>query len=259
MAFNPPIRQWSGRRVWIIGASTGIGAALARQLGAAGARVALSARSRERLDALAADLPQALVLPLDVRQAGQQSEAYARIRQAWGGADLVIFNAGTYSPMRADAFDLASMDEHFAINYHGVVGGLAAVLPDFLARASERPALAIVSSVAGFRGLPAALAYGPSKAALINLAETLYLDLSPRGIGVFLITPGFVDTPLTKQNEFKMPALISADQAATAIITGFAHGDFDTHFPKRFTRWLKLLRLLPYALYFRAVRKMTGL
>jgi len=83
--------------------------------------------------------------------------------------------------------------------------------------------------------------------------------LSPRGIGVFLITPGFVDTPLTKQNEFKMPALISADQAATEIIKGFARGDFDMHFPKRFTRWLKVLRLLPYALYFRAVRKMTGL
>ncbi len=259
MAFNPPIRQWSGRRVWIIGASTGIGAALARQLAVAGARVALSARGREKLDALAADLPQALVLPLDVRHAGQQSEAYARIREAWGGADLVIFNAGTYSPMRADAFDLALMNEHFAINYHGVVGGLAAVLPDFLAREREAPALAIVSSVAGFRGLPGALAYGPSKAALINLAETLYLDLSPRGIGVFLITPGFVDTPLTKQNQFKMPALISADQAATEIIEGFGRGDFDMHFPKRFTRWLKLLRLVPYGLYFRAVRKMTGL
>ena len=259
MSFNPPIRQWSGRRVWIIGASTGIGAALARRLAAAGARVALSARSRDKLDALAAQLPQALVLPLDVRDAQQQSQAYARIRQAWGAADLVIFNAGTYSPMRADAFDLASMDEHFAINYHGVVGGLAAVLPDFLARDREAPALAIVSSVAGFRGLPAALAYGPSKAALINLAETLYLDLSLRGIGVFLITPGFVDTPLTKQNEFKMPALISADQAAAEIIAGFARGDFDMHFPKRFTRWLKLLRLLPYGLYFRAVRKMTGL
>jgi len=149
MAFNPPIGHWSGRRVWIIGASTGIGAALARRLAAAGARVALSARSREKLDALAAELPQALVLPLDVRSADQQGQAYARIKQAWGAADLVIFNAGTYSPMRAAAFDLASMDEHFAINYHGVVNGLAAVLPDFLARDREAPALAIVSSVAG--------------------------------------------------------------------------------------------------------------
>ena len=251
--------KWQGRRVWIVGASTGIGASLASQLATVGARLALSARSRDKLEALAVAAPGALVLPLDVRDVAQQRDAYASIVARWGGADLVIFNAGTYSEMRADQFDLATMDLHFAVNYHGVVNGLAAVLPDFLARSADKPAIAIVASVAGYRGLPGALAYGPSKAALINLAETLYLDLAPRGIGVFLIAPGFVDTPLTRQNKFAMPALISADQAASEIVAGFARGKFEIHFPKRFTRWLKAMRLLPYSLYFRAVHRVTGL
>ena len=255
MSLNPPIRDWRGKRVWIIGASTGIGAALAQRLAGAGARLALSARSQDKLAALAAGMPGALVLPLDVRDAAAQARAYATIVAQWGGADVTLFNAGTYSPMRADAFDLAHMNEHFAINYHGVTNGLAAILPDYLARAASHPCIAIVSSVAGLRGLPMALAYGPSKAALINLAETLYLDLSPKGIAVTLINPGFVDTPLTQQNTFRMPALISAEAAAGHILAGFAAGEFEMHFPKRFTRWLHILRLLPYTLYFALIGK----
>jgi short-subunit dehydrogenase len=120
-------------------------------------------------------------------------------------------------------------------------------------------AIGIVSSVAGYRGLPKALIYGASKAALINFAETLYLDLHPRGLGVYLINPGFVRTPLTARNDFRMPHLIDADQAAREIVAGIEHGDFEIHFPKAFTRQLKLLRLLPYRLYFAAVRRATGL
>jgi short-subunit dehydrogenase len=259
MSLNPPIRDWHGKRVWIVGASTGIGAALAVRLARSGARVALSARSRDKLDVLAKELPGSLVLPLDVRDAQAQADAYASIAAAWGGVDVTVFNAGTYSPMRADEFNLAHMDQHFAVNYHGVTNGLAAILPDYLKRAAEHPVIAIVSSVAGYRGLPRSLAYGPSKAALINLAETLYLDLSPRGIAVTLICPGFVDTPLTKQNDFKMPALISPEQAADEIVAGLARGEFEIHFPKRFTGWLKFLRHMPYGAYFAAIRKSTGL
>jgi short-subunit dehydrogenase len=119
--------------------------------------------------------------------------------------------------------------------------------------------VAICSSVAGYRGLPTSLVYGATKAALINLAETLYMDLSPRGIGVWIVNPGFVKTPLTDRNEFRMPALISADEAAQHIIDGLASGRFEIHFPKRFTRWLKLFRLLPYGIYFRLIRRVTGL
>lgn len=255
MSLNPPIRDWQGKRVWIIGASTGIGAALAQRLAREGARLALSARSQDKLAALAAGMPGALVLPLDVRDAAALASAYATIVAEWGGADVTLFNAGTYSPMSATAFDLAHMNEHFAINYHGVTNGLAAILPDYLARAASHPCIAIVSSVAGLRGLPLALAYGPSKAALINLAETLYLDLAPKGIAVTVINPGFVDTPLTQQNTFQMPALISAEEAAKHIVAGFAAGEFEMHFPKRFTRWLHALRLLPYTAYFALIGK----
>ena len=112
--------------------------------------------------------------------------------------------------------------------------------------------------MAGYRGLPKALAYGPGKAGLINLAESLYLDLSPRAIGVWLINPGFVATPLTAQNAFHMPGLISAEEAARHIVAGFASGAFEMHFPRRFTWWMKLLRILPARLFFRAVRAATG-
>jgi short-subunit dehydrogenase len=119
--------------------------------------------------------------------------------------------------------------------------------------------ISLVSSVAGFRGLPQSLAYGPTKAALIHLAETLYLDLQPQGLGVSVINPGFVDTPLTAGNDFHMPALMSPDEAAQAIVQGWAKGEFEIHFPKRFTRVMKLLRLLPYRLYFALVRRITRL
>jgi NAD(P)-dependent dehydrogenase (short-subunit alcohol dehydrogenase family) len=119
--------------------------------------------------------------------------------------------------------------------------------------------ISLVSSVAGWRGLPNGLAYGPTKAAMTNLAETLYMDLQDRGIGVSLISPGFVATPLTAQNNFQMPALLTPEQAAQAILKGWSQGAFDIHFPKRFTLWLKMLRLLPYRLYFALVRRFTGL
>jgi NAD(P)-dependent dehydrogenase (short-subunit alcohol dehydrogenase family) len=119
--------------------------------------------------------------------------------------------------------------------------------------------VSLTASVAGFRGLPQSLAYGPTKAALTNLAEVLYADLHARGIGVSVIQPGFVETPLTAQNEFKMPALISAAEAADAMLRGWADGNFEIHYPKRFTSWMKLLQVLPYRLYFPIVQRFTGL
>ena len=143
----------------------------------------------------------------------------------------------------------------------GALHVLSGVLPAMLEAAQRGQAghLSLISSVAGFRGLPKSLAYGPTKAALINLAETLYLDLHDLGIGVSVINPGFVATPLTAGNDFTMPALISPEVAAEAILQGWERGEFDIHFPKRFTRVMKLLRLLPYRLYFPAIRRFTGL
>jgi short-subunit dehydrogenase len=113
--------------------------------------------------------------------------------------------------------------------------------------------------VAGYRGLPQSLAYGPTKAALIHLAEALYLDVSTHGLGVSVVNPGFVETPLTAQNTFHMPALMQPEDAARAMLRGWAQGAFEIHYPKRFTRWLKLMRLLPYRMYFGLVRRATGL
>jgi len=255
---NERIRDWRGRRVWIVGASSGIGEALARELAALGARLALSARREAPLRALlAATDSTGLALPLDVTDPQAVQAAADRIERDWGGIDLVVWLAGAYSPMRAQQFDLARARELLDANLHGVFNGLAALLP--MLRRQRSGGIALVSSVAGYRGLPKSIAYGPGKAAVINLAETLWLDLHGEGIGVWLVNPGFVDTQLTAKNEFRMPALMQPGDAARAMIDGFGRGRFEIHFPKRFTLWMQLLRLLPDRLYFAAVRRVTGL
>lgn len=253
---NVPIDDWRGRRVWLVGASSGIGAALARQLAAAGAQLALSARDAARLAEVAADCAGARVLPLDVSRDGDLARARDELLAAWGVLDVVVFNAGTYRPQRAWELTPASVRETLDVNLLGVMDGVAAVVPALIAQRSG--AIVIVGSVAGYCGLPRAAVYGPSKAALVNLAEALYLDLAPKGVGVFLVSPGFVATRLTAQNAFPMPALIQPDEAAHEIVAGLARGAFEIHFPRRFTRVMKLLRCLPYRFFFPLVRRATG-
>ncbi|GAC1330096.1 MAG: SDR family NAD(P)-dependent oxidoreductase [Collimonas sp.] len=252
---NPPIKDWHQLRVWVIGASSGIGAETARQLLDKGARVALSARNMHALQKIPGH--DALQLPLDITIPESVLAARDVIRQRWHGIDLVLIVAGAYNEMRADNFDLRIANQLIDTNLRGVFNCLDAVLPLLLAQGTG--AIGIVASVAGYSGLPKAMVYGPSKAALINLAECLFLDLRPRGIGVYLVNPGFVDTPLTAGNDFKMPALMPAADAASAMIKGLERGDFHLHFPKRFTNWLRLARLLPYRLYFSLIHKVTGL
>jgi NAD(P)-dependent dehydrogenase (short-subunit alcohol dehydrogenase family) len=254
---NKPIRDWEAQRVWIIGASSGIGAALAIALLQRGAHVAVSARRADPLHALAAGHPQARVLAFDVTERSACDRAGDELVAAWGGIDLVVFCAGAYAPMRAWELDRDRIDRLIDINLRAPMAVAAQLVPQLLRQGGG--ALAFVSSVAGYRGLPKAAAYGPTKAALINFAETLFLDLAPRGLSVFLINPGFVATPMTAANDFEMPALISPQQAAADIIAGFARGSFEIHFPRRFTGWLKLLRLLPYSVYFPLVRRLTRL
>ena len=258
-SLNPQIVEWRGLRVWVIGASSGIGEATAAALQARGAQVLVSARSAASLDAFVKSHSGgagAQAWPLDVTDAAAVT-ATANAILAQGPLDLVLYCAGHYREMRATEMDMADLKKHLAINYTGVLHVIDAVLPAMTARGAGH--LSLISSVAGFRGLPKSLAYGPTKAALTNLAENLYLDLEPLGLGVSVIHPGFVQTPLTAQNDFTMPALITPEQAAQAMIAGWAKGDFDIHFPKRFTRVMKLLRLLPYRAYFPAVRRATGL
>lgn len=260
MGLNPTITNWHGKRVWLVGASSGIGRAVAEALHAHGAQVVVSARQQVALDDFVHKHPGSQALALDVTDAAAITTATQTLL-ANGPLDLVCYCAGYYQPMRATALDLPELLKHQQVNVAGALHILAAVLPALLEAAhnGRAPHLSLMASVAGWRGLPESLAYGPTKAALINLAETLFLDVRPKGVGVSVINPGFVDTPLTAQNQFTMPALISPEQAATAILRGWEHGDFDIHFPKRFTRVLRLMRCLPYRWYFALVHRMTGL
>ena len=252
MALNPKITDWRGKRVWLVGASSGIGAATAHELARRGAHLALSARRADKLQAL--NLPDALLLPCDATDSASLHSARAQLLAAWGGVDLVLYLAGDYVPMRADSFDLATAERVLDVNFHGALRLLACVRHDL----PPGGGIAFVASVAGYRGLPKALCYGPGKAALIHLAEVLHFDLSPRGVGVWAINPGFVATPLTAQNDFAMPALQTPEQAARAIVAGLGTGRFEIHFPRRFSYWLKFMALLPYRWYFPLVRRLTG-
>ncbi|MCU0810902.1 MAG: SDR family NAD(P)-dependent oxidoreductase [Thiobacillaceae bacterium] len=255
MSLNLKLEDWRGLRVWLIGASSGIGEATARLLMQRGARLALSSRNRDALTALAEG--KARVAVADVTDRASLAAAFDEVRAALGEIDLAIVNAGTHRPVRAWELDAEAAEQLVQVNLVGAINASALLAPYFAARGSGR--LAITASVAGYGGLPTGLVYGATKAALINFAETLYLDLAPKGVAVHLINPGFVKTPLTDLNEFSMPALISSEEAAEEILSGIERGEFEIHFPKRFTRSLKLLKLLPYRWYFPLVHRITGL
>ena len=255
MSLNPKLADWKGQRVWLIGASSGIGEATARLMMQRGARVALTSRNQDALIRLAAG--KAHVAPADVSDRASLKTAFDEVCAAFGGIDVAIVNAGTHQPLRAWELDAESAEKLVQVNLVGAMNATALLAPYFAQRGAGR--IAITASVAGYGGLPTGLVYGATKAALINFAETLYLDLAPKGVAVHLINPGFVKTPLTDLNDFTMPALIGVDEAAREILAGIERGQFEIHFPKRFTRMLKLLRLLPYRAYFPLVHRITGL
>jgi short-subunit dehydrogenase len=264
---NQPIRQsdWQGLRVWIIGASTGIGAALAQQLASLGASLVLTARQRDTLDTVADrcrhyhEDSQILVLPFDVSNTSATTTAVEEIRARWGSIDLVIFNAGTYTATRVDTLSANTVEVALRVNLIAPISATAGILPLLLQNnpAGRTRGFAFVASVAGYRGLPRALTYGPGKAGLNSFAESLWIDLNGLGLNTWVINPGFVRTRLTAQNSFEMPALIEPEDAASAIIAGFATGKFEIHFPKRFTYFMKLLQLLPIGWYLRLAQRLV--
>ncbi|BBB63321.1 short-chain dehydrogenase [Undibacterium sp. KW1] len=221
---NPVIRDWRGKRVWIIGASSGIGEETARLLLTLGARVALSARKLPQLEEIAAGYPMAEAVAVDICDHASIMTCHTGLMQKWGSIDLVLIVAGSYNEMRADSVDMAAVNQLIDINLRGVYQCLDVVLPALLKQGSG--GIGVVGSVAGLSGLPKALVYGPTKAAIINLCESLYLDVRPKNIAVYMINPGFVETPMTAKNDFKMPALISAPEAALAIVKGMQRGTF---------------------------------
>ena len=243
----------SWRVVWITGASTGIGAAIARQLADQGVTVAASARSAESLAALAAANSNIKPFPLDVTDEAAVAGCFQTIELEFGAIDLIIAGAGTYAAVTMGDFNTQAFKRMYEVNYLGVINVLAAALPAFRARKSGH--ISWIASVAGYRGLPKAAAYGPTKAALINLAESLKEELAPDNVLISVINPGFVKTPMTAQNDFPMPFLMDAEDAARATLDGLQGKRFEVAYPKRFVAILKLARVLPYALYFWLIRR----
>ena len=240
--------------VWIVGASSGIGAALARELSARGATLALSARRHDELEALRAELGERhKAFPLDVSDAETTLRTAQAIRAAYGRIDRVVFMAAAYAPMPLYALDLTVTKAIVDVNLTGAFYLLSAVLPIFNTQ-SRRGQIALCGSVAGYIGLPGGQPYSATKAAMINLAETLQAECGDR-VDVKLISPGFVRTPLTDKNTFAMPMMIEPEQAAREIADGLQARAFEIHFPKKFTLLLKFLRLLPYGLALRLTRK----
>jgi NAD(P)-dependent dehydrogenase (short-subunit alcohol dehydrogenase family) len=246
--------------VWISGASSGIGRALALKLAGEGYKVAVTARSHDKLVELQSEASglagSIVVLDGDVTDAEDMEHIMASIEYEHGALAMAILNAGVYLPVHAENMDRADFEKSFAVNLSGVINCMLPAVRHMKAKGQGQ--IAIVSSVTGYGGLPTSAAYGATKAALINMAESLKFDLDKMGIRIQLISPGFVDTPATRKNEFPMPSLVSPEDAAVQIAAGLKSQVFEITFPKRFTYMLKLLRLLPYGAYFWAINRSTG-
>ena len=246
--------------VWITGASSGIGRSIALELAREGYAVALTARSADKLKALATEIAsaggRAWAAPCDVTDEPATAETVDQIERQHGPIALAIFCTGSNWPTSGSNLSIAAFRNTFDLNFFGILNGLQPVVERF--RQRGRGHVAIIASVAGYGGLPDAIAYVSSKAALINLAECLKFDFDRMGIGIQLIDPGFVDTPLTQQIRYPMPFLLPVDVAARRIVAGLHSRRFEIAFPRRMAWLLKFLNLLPYWLYFRIVSRVVG-
>ncbi len=245
-------------RVWITGASSGLGRALALKMASQGWRVAASARSEDQLQAVAAlasAFPGSIeAFPLDVTDRAAVQATVARIVDDFGLPDVVVLNAGTHKPTPVAKLAAADFRKLIELNLMGTVHCLEAILPPLRQRRAGR--VAVVASLAGYVGLPLAGAYGMSKAGLINLAEALEPELRAEGITLQVVNPGFVKTPLTDRNPFHMPFLMEVEAAAEAFYRGLQSSSFEIIFPRRFAYLLKLLRILPYPLALAMTRRL---
>ena len=249
-------------RLWITGAGKGIGRSVALEYAARGWGVAVSARTAGDLIELArhaaeAKLPGKITpFVCDVTDQDAVKQTFKAVENELGPLDQVIFNAGTHIPNEARTFSVAPFRTLMEVNYLGSINGLSAVIPVFMDRRAGH--IAVVSSVAGYRGLPKASAYGATKAALINMCEGLKPELEAANVTLSVINPGFVRTPLTDKNDFPMPFLMEPEDAAKAIFDGMSKRKFEIAFPLPFVLILKFLKMLPYGLYFWLVSKTTG-
>ncbi|MCX7865065.1 MAG: SDR family NAD(P)-dependent oxidoreductase [Novosphingobium sp.] len=244
---------------WITGGSSGIGMELAFELSRRGYKVAISARGYDVYDGLAEGRAEAANIhkfPCDVTDPQQTLEVIARITETLGPICLAVLNAGTYIPMRADKAEMEIFRKTYEVNYFGVLNGLLPMIKQMGERG--RGQIAITASVTAYNGLPMAGPYGSTKAALNSLAQSLKFDLDRMNIRLQIINPGFVESELTKKNDFFMPGIIHPYTAALRICAGLERGGFEIRFPKRVALPLKFMRLLPYPVYFWLMAKITG-
>lgn len=245
--------------LWLTGASSGIGAALVTRLVKRGYRLALSSRNEIGLHALRDELATSVaknidIFPVDITDHAEVRDTVAKIESIVGDIDTCIFNAGDYEPMQASEFDAGLFRKLIDVNYMGVVNCLDAILPNMLGRKNGE--ILINASLAGYRGLPQGAPYGASKAALINMAESLRPELRQNGVDLRIINHGFVDTRLTRKNRFAMPFLITDEEAADRIAENLGKSGFEIIFPKRFAYVLKVVRCLPYVLFFQLMKRL---
>ena len=241
------------KKVWITGASSGIGKAVAEKFAAEGWRVAISARRKEILDDMAKN-HNISSYPLDVIDEENCKITFQKIISELTGVDLCIFCSGTYDPKKEKEIDVKQSKFIMDVNYFGVLNCVKAVEKHF--KDKKEGHISIVSSIAGYRGLPNSSGYGPSKAALNNFAESIYFDFKKYNVRVSVISPGFIKTPLTDKNDFPMPFLRSVKFAAEKIYTGVTKSNsFEIHFPKQFTFIMKILKILPNWLYLKIIKK----
>lgn len=247
--------SFNGKHFWITGASTGIGRALAKKLDADGALVSISARSEGKLDELVAEGQNIRAYPLDVTDVDKVNATIEMVARR-APIDNVVLGAGAWAIMDSDAMEIGPIRKGMEVNYFGTINVINKLIPMMIARKAGH--IAIIASVAGYRGLPRSIAYSPTKAALINLTEILKVELEPHNIDVSIINPGFVDTPLTQDNPFPMPGIITPEEAADAIYKGLAKRKFDISFPFGFTLLMKALRVAPNWLYLFVMRRVKA-
>ena len=244
------------KTIWITGGSTGIGKALAIKFSNKGWNVAISARRVELLNELSNQHENITAFPLDVTNKIKCNEVFNQIINKYTNLDICFFSTGTWNPKKEKDIDVEQIEEVFKVNFFGTVNSIKAVEQFF--KNQKSGIITIVSSIAGYRGLPNSTGYGPSKSALNNLAESLYFDFKRFNVRVCLVSPGFIKTPMTDKNDFKMPFLKTPEYAANKIYDGLINkNNFEIHFPKVLTVMLKILSFLPSKIYFSLVGKLT--
>ena len=244
------------KNIWIIGATTGIGKSLAELFASQGHNLAISGRNVKRLDELISSLPNSnhISAPMDVCKVSQIQKASKTIFSQWSKVDQVIFLAGIYQPMKINELDLKLVKDIIETNLIGAINLTNVILDDLISMGNVQ--FSFCASVAGYRGLPNSQPYGASKAGLINFVQSLNVEHG-KEVDIRLINPGFVKTRLTDKNQFEMPMIITADQAAIYIDKGLNSKKFEVHFPKKFSLILKLLNLLPTKLYNKIARSLV--